>query len=506
METTLLSLFVILVVTAIAPFLASLVPGRAVPEVVFLVFAGALLGPYGANLVSNEGLAMQTLSDLGLGFLFLMAGYEIDPRELLGHQGRVASASWFVSLGLGFAFVALVFSHLGFERSSWPAMALLMTTTAYGTLAPIMRDRNLGPTRVGKAVVAYGSTGELLPVVAMSLMLSGRTLSRSLVVLGVFLAVCVVVLVFSMTLKRIGGRFWTFVTQSAGPSSHAMMRLVTAILVLLLLAAEFFSMDAVLGAFAAGFILRALFPEGNEVMERNLHVVGAGLFQPIFFVVSGAGIDLGAAASNLPVLFGFIGALVLVRGVVVGISLKVDPQTRDMGWREVLSASAYCTMALPLVVAITGVAVGNGVMLDSTASVLVTSGALTVLLVPALTSLVHAADESGVADISQELAQGDQTVREVLHRHNEEWHQAHHAYLEQRARRRSQGTYLSAADFYALSGGMSGYVPRKGLDLHDRRGHGGHGGRGKPAAEHGGQAHGDVRATEGIGAEGRSDS
>ena len=93
METTLLSLFVILVVTAIAPFLASLVPGRAVPEVVFLVFAGALLGPYGANLVGNEELAMQTLSDLGLGFLFLMAGYEIDPRELLGHQGRVASAS-----------------------------------------------------------------------------------------------------------------------------------------------------------------------------------------------------------------------------------------------------------------------------------------------------------------------------------------------------------------------------------------------------------------------------
>ncbi len=36
------SLFCILVVATLAPFVASLVPGRAVPEVVFLVFGGAL--------------------------------------------------------------------------------------------------------------------------------------------------------------------------------------------------------------------------------------------------------------------------------------------------------------------------------------------------------------------------------------------------------------------------------------------------------------------------------
>ena len=47
-----------------------------------------------------------------------------------------------------------------------------------------------------------------------------------------------------------------------------------------------------------------------------------------------------------------------------------------------------------------------------------------------------------------------------------------------------------AADFYALSGGMSGYVPREGLDLHERHGRGGHGGRGKPAGGNAGQAHG----------------
>ena len=40
MVSQLLSLSVTMLVAALAPFVAILVPGRAIPEVVFLVFAG----------------------------------------------------------------------------------------------------------------------------------------------------------------------------------------------------------------------------------------------------------------------------------------------------------------------------------------------------------------------------------------------------------------------------------------------------------------------------------
>lgn len=51
--------------------------------------------------------------------------------------------------------------------------------------------------------------------------------------------------------------------------------------------------------------------------------------------------------------------------------------------------TAYCVMALPLVVAITQIVVDAGAMTSQDASVLVTAGAITVLVVPVLTSLVR---------------------------------------------------------------------------------------------------------------------
>ena len=61
MVSQLLSLSVTMLVAALAPFVASLVPGRAIPEVVFLVFAGALLGPYGADVIRTSGGALSLL-------------------------------------------------------------------------------------------------------------------------------------------------------------------------------------------------------------------------------------------------------------------------------------------------------------------------------------------------------------------------------------------------------------------------------------------------------------
>lgn len=452
MESTLLTLFVILVAAAVAPFLASLVPGRAVPEVVFLTFAGAILGQNGLGLLNGTLPPVQLLSDLGLGFLFLMAGYEIDLRELVGPLGRSATLSWLASLGLGYLFVKLFFSsRFGFDETAWVALAILMTTTGYGTLAPILRDRGLTNTRVGQVVTIYGSLGELLPVLAMALLLSNRSPVRTTVALVLFGLVCLLVLGLSRLMQRGGNAFWRFITTSAEASSHPLLRMVAMVLVLLLLVSELFGLDAVLASFAAGFILRALFPQGNEALERGIETLGNSFFVPLFFVVSGASVSLSAVGANVPMLVGFIASLVLIRGVVVAVSLRLDPKTRDMGWREVFSASAYCTLALPLVVAITTVARNNGVMTQDSASVLVTAAALTVLLVPVVTSLVRVADEANPVGAARELAHGQVHLGEVLHEHHEELREERALFRELRDERRQQGTHLSSADFLALA-------------------------------------------------------
>ena len=95
------SLAIIAGVAFACPVLAALVPGRAIPETVFLLLAGAVLGPHMLGFIHVDE-AVSIVSELGLAFLFLLAGYEINPKHQtccwgrgplgLGDLGRVIPA------------------------------------------------------------------------------------------------------------------------------------------------------------------------------------------------------------------------------------------------------------------------------------------------------------------------------------------------------------------------------------------------------------------------------
>lgn len=453
MVSQLFSLSVTMLVAALAPFAASLVPGRAIPEVVFLVFAGALLGPYGADVIRTSGGALSLVSELGMAFLFLMAGYEIKPSELVGTMGRHASICWGISLAAAIALVSLT----GFSRFTGMAgiaFAIMLTTTAYGTLAPIMRARDLTNTSVGRAVTAYGATGEVLPVIAVAIMLSTRSLLVTVVVLVVFMLVCVRIAHLSTSTARIGARFRDFVRSSAGASTQTPLRLVVLLLVFLLFLAEVAGFDSVLGAFAAGFVLRVFFPDGSDELETRLEAIGNGFLIPAFFVISGAGIDLSAALADSGLPFLFIGLLIAVRGVSVAISLRVNPETRTMEPQERFVTTAYCVMALPLVVAITQIVVDAGAMTSQDASVLVTAGAITVLVVPVLTSLVRVTAPAHPVHALSSIVSGEESANEALERQRRAMQTSRRRFEAARARRRRElERTLSSAEFIARHGG-----------------------------------------------------
>ncbi len=464
MVSQLLSLSVTMLVAALAPFVASLVPGRAIPEVVFLVFAGALLGPFGADVIRTSGGALSLVSELGMAFLFLMAGYEIKPSELVGTMGRHASICWGISLAAAIALVSLT----GFSRFTGMAgiaFAIMLTTTAYGTLAPIMRARDLTNTSVGRAVTAYGATGEVLPVIAVALMLSTRSLLVTVVVLVVFMLVCVRIALLSTSTARIGARFRDFVRSSAGASTQTPLRLVVLLLVFLLFLAEVAGFDSVLGAFAAGFVLRVFFPDGSKDLETRLEAIGNGFLIPAFFVISGAGIDLSAALADPGLLFLFIGLLIAVRGISVAISLRVNPETRTMEPQERFVTTAYCVMALPLVVAITQIVVDAGAMTSQDASVLVTAGAITVLVVPVLTSLVRVTAPAHPVHALSSIVSGEESANEALERQRRAMQTSRRRFEAARARRRRElGRTLSSAEYIARHGGDE---PKDNASSHD---------------------------------------
>lgn len=374
------SLFWITVAAAIAPLIAGSLRRKLIPEVVLLLVAGIVIGPYALDL-ANVDSEIELLRELGLGMLFLLAGYEIDRDELTGRGGRRALITWLICLALAFAVVGGL-AAAGLVHSEI-AVAIALTSTALGTLLPILKDRGLVETPVGRAVLNHGAIGEIGPVIAMAVLLGARGAVLSLVVLAAFAAVAVVVALLPARILREGTDLLAVVRRGSDTTAQTTVRLVMLLLVALIAVAAVFDLDIILGAFAAGFILRRTVPDGNEQLEHKLEGLAFGLLIPIFFVTSGMAIDVSAVADEPGVLAAFFALLVVVRGLPVFVASRYD-RIASFDTRESLQVALYSTTGLPLIVAVTGVAVSAGQMSNATASILVAAGAISVLILPML--------------------------------------------------------------------------------------------------------------------------
>ncbi|NKS65754.1 cation:proton antiporter [Rhodococcus hoagii] len=373
------SLFWITVAAAIAPLIAGSLRRKLIPEVVLLLVAGIVIGPYALDL-ANVDSEIELLRELGLGMLFLLAGYEIDRDELTGRGGRRALITWLICLALAFAVVGGLAAGLVHSEI---AVAIALTSTALGTLLPILKDRGLVETPVGRAVLNHGAIGEIGPVIAMAVLLGARGAVLSLVVLAAFAAVAVVVALLPARILREGTDLLAVVRRGSDTTAQTTVRLVMLLLVALIAVAAVFDLDIILGAFAAGFILRRTVPDGNEQLEHKLEGLAFGLLIPIFFVTSGMAIDVSAVADEPGVLAAFLALLVVVRGLPVFVASRYD-RIASFDTRESLQVALYSTTGLPLIVAVTGVAVSAGQMSNATASILVAAGAISVLILPML--------------------------------------------------------------------------------------------------------------------------
>jgi Kef-type K+ transport system membrane component KefB len=383
------SVFWIALCAVLAPLLAGLLLRGRVPEVVLLLVLGVLVGPNVLDLaVTGEGVGM--LRELGLGMLFLLAGYEIEVEELVGRGGRRALATWVACLLLALALIGLI--GLTDQVHAEIAVAIALTSTALGTLLPILKDGGLLGSRFGRTLMNHGAYGELGPIVAMAVLLGARGPLRSLVVLAAFGVLAVLVHLFSARLTREGNQVLAVVRRGAETSGQTQVRLVVLLLVTLGVSAAALELDAVLGAFAAGFILRRLMPEGHESLEHKLEGLAFGLLIPVFFITSGMAIDPQAVVDEPVALVVFVALVLLVRGGLVLVSTWT---TREGGRRsfdtgESMAMGLFASTGLPIIVAVTSVAVAAGEMTPTNASVLVAGGALTVLVCPLLAQRILA--------------------------------------------------------------------------------------------------------------------
>ncbi|HKH48037.1 MAG TPA: cation:proton antiporter, partial [Thermoanaerobaculia bacterium] len=266
------------------------------------------------------------------------AGLEIDLDRLRGARLRSAATGFVVSLavalgiGLGLYAAGLIQAPL--------LVAIILSSTSLGIVIPVHADAGQSNTALGQLIIAGSSIADFGAIILLSLFFSEDSTS-----------------VWS-TLLLIGG------------------------FVVLVVVAQLFGLELILGAFFAGAVLRLL--DRDEMMTHTgfhtkLQAVGFGVFIPFFFITSGMQLDVralvsgGAALALVPV---FLLALLLARGLPAALYRPM------VGERGSLAAALLQATSLPFIVAATGIGMELGILSPAIGAAMVVAGLLSVVLFP----------------------------------------------------------------------------------------------------------------------------
>ncbi|HEY6398948.1 MAG TPA: cation:proton antiporter [Solirubrobacteraceae bacterium] len=385
------SFLVIVLAGAVAALVVTLAPRRFAPPVVVLELVfGILIGPQVLGL-AHPASFVEFFATLGLGMLFFFAGYEIEFDRVRGRPLRLGVWGWAVSAVLAYAIGGLL-AAAGVVLSFLYAGSAL-TSTAIGTLVPILRDEGELETSFGTYLLAAGAVGELGPILLLTLVLSTQNAIDRAVPLIAFIALAIVLALVSVRSAPAG---WALVERSIEASSQFAVRIAALLVFGLAGLATSLGLDVVLGGFVAGMVTR-LAVRGREVsvLESKLTAVGFGLFIPFFFIESGVEFNVDALFASTDALLKlplFLVLFLVVRGLPALLLYRGVFNTRNR-----LALACYCSTALPMVVAITDVATDDGHMLSTTAAALVGAALVSTVVFPVCGRLLRRPSKAGDA-------------------------------------------------------------------------------------------------------------
>lgn len=378
-ESAVPTLTLIAVAAVLAPLVAEYLRRFiAVPEVVLLLVFGVLLGPSVLNLAHPNSI-VTALSDLGLTYLMFLAGTEIDVTVMRqGHAG-LAVGSWLTSAVL--ALVVGVILHTSGLVLDSVVVALCLTTTALTTLLPVLRDAAVLDTPFGPVILSVGAIGEFGPVVAVALLLTQRDARLTALLLALFVFIAVVASLLAVQVHP--PTFVLLLRRHLHSTAQLPVRIAMLLVILLVYLALRLSLDVLLGAFAAGVVVRLFIRgEDRQQVSSKLEAIGFGFLIPIFFIESGITFDLHALIHRPKVLLlvpVFALLFLFTRGLPTLLFFR-----RVLSRAQTQGLAILASTGLPLILVITTIGVDEHKMKPQNAAALVAAGMLSVLVYPIL--------------------------------------------------------------------------------------------------------------------------
>lgn len=279
----------ILVIILFAPILLNKVK---IPHLLGLIIAGAVIGPYGINLMERDSSIILS-GTAGLLYIMFLAGLEIDLADFKKNSKKslvFGSYTFIIPMTLG------TLTGLYILEFSVPTSVLLASMFASHTLIAYPIISKLGVTKNRAVNITVGGTmiTDTLALLVLAVIV-GMTKGEVTAEFWIRLTISIIVFgLIVMLLFPIIGRW--FLKRFEDNVSQYIFVLVMVFLGAGL--AEMAGIEAIIGAFLAGLALNRLIPQTSPLMNR-IEFVGNAIFIPFFLIGVGMLIDYRAFFKDL---------------------------------------------------------------------------------------------------------------------------------------------------------------------------------------------------------------
>lgn len=379
----------VFILAALAPIIADVIPKITVPIVVIELLLGIIAGPHIFGLVHGNG-GLDIARELGVIFLFFLAGFEVDFEGIKGNPLRNAAIAWIAGFALA---IGVAFGMQQMDLTSmFFLLAIAISTTSLGSLIPILQDSGQLGTRFGINVLSLGTIGEFAPVLLIAFALN-RSRAGFLTALAIVAFIAVVVLLLAINRRAISQNKDSHIRRIAimtlDSSAQFGVRISMVLLIALVYLAARFDLDLLLGAFAGGFIVGQLgdvtsSKESRKVMEwlkMKFEAIGYGVLVPIFFVVTGIEFRLDELLESRKALL-LVPVMVVVFLVVRGLPVLLGYQRFTPKMR--LRLAIVTATQLPLLVTVIDRMVEQGDIPTDVAAGVIGAAVISVTVFPIL--------------------------------------------------------------------------------------------------------------------------
>jgi Kef-type K+ transport system membrane component KefB len=353
-----------------------------IPSAVLLIGFGILVGPAALNFIDHDSV-VEFLFEVGFIVLMFLAGLEIDFNGIRS-RGRGSLITIFcICLAIfGLAFLAAYLLDLH------PIYGLALSATSVGLPLAILAETGRLRSAEGQRIILFGSVGEFITVIVMTLFYFTVTFGVSLQLLWGVGKLIAVMAVAGLFLRLLMATAWWYpgivsnmveTEESSQIGVRAALMIMMAFAVLAVLA----GLESIVGAFVAGALI-AFVLRGKEVLEEKLVVVGHGLFIPIFFIIVGLNFDLDVISwPSLALAAKLLLAIILVRLLPCMFLLF-----RGLGFIEILRTSSLLSAPLTLLVAISAIGVELNVLSQSGQATLIILAVASAIVFPILFRII----------------------------------------------------------------------------------------------------------------------